>query len=114
MLRLLFGPGFEDGYLVMVLLAVGQLLNIGSGSPGWVLQMTGQQAVLAKITLVTLVVNITLNLLLVGPFGLEGVAAATALGIVAQNAMMIVAVKKLVGIRTYTYFNPLLMFRNAR
>ena len=89
MLRLVFGPAFEAGYLVMIFLALGQLLNIGSGSPGWVLQMTGNQAVLAKITLVTLVVNITLNLLFVGPFGLEGVAAATALGVVVQNAMMI-------------------------
>ena len=114
MLRLLFGTGFEAGYLVMVILALGQLLNIGSGSPGWVLQMTGHQGVLAKITLVTLAVNITLNLLLVGPYKLEGVAAATALGILVQNAMMIGAAKKLVGIRTYIYFNPLLMFRNAR
>jgi len=109
-LQLAFGRFTELG-LILTVLAGGQCINVAAGSPGWVLQMSGHQRVLARITLFSLGLNLGLNLLLVGPYDLLGVAVATAIGLTVQNLLMTYAVRRLLGIRCYSYLNPMRAFR---
>lgn len=105
-LSLAFAPRFAEAYPVLLALAGGQLWNVWAGSPGWVLQMTGHQSTLVRITLGTLALNVVLNLSLVRPFGMNGVAVATAVGLAAQNLAMVLAARSLVGVKTYAFLDP--------
>ncbi len=102
----LYGEEFLDGYLVLMILAVGQSVNVWAGSPGWVLQMTGHQGLLLRITLATLAANLVLNLMVVGAYGGIGVATVSAACLVAQNLAMVYSARKLVGVTTYAYLFP--------
>ena len=72
-----------------------------AGSPGWLLQMTGRQRVLLKITVAGFAANLLLNFAAVNLAGMTGVAAATALTIAGQNCAMVAAARRAIGVRTY-------------
>ena len=73
-----FGEGFEDAYIVLVILTAGQLINAGSGLVGLLLQMTGRHKIQLKLTLFWGVISIALSFILVPLFGITGAAIAIA------------------------------------
>ena len=75
----LFGPAFEAGWLVLVLGALGQLINAGVGSVGYLLLMSGNQARLIRVQAVMAIFVIAATAVLARPFGIAGVALAAAL-----------------------------------
>ena len=101
-----FGPRFEAGHLPLLLLAGGQVFNVFVGSPGWLLQMTGHQGFLLKLTAGCLGFKLVLGWWVVGAAGMDGAAALTAAIILVQNLLLVGAARRLTGIRTYAH--PLL------
>lgn len=101
-LRLVFGPDFVMGAQALAVLAVAQCLNAVAGSPGYVLQMTGGHKTLTVLTLLTAVLNLVGNLLLVPRYGLEGAAVATGSALVLQNLVMVMLVRRRLGVWTFT------------
>ncbi|MFY9845896.1 MAG: flippase [Terriglobales bacterium] len=75
----LFGVAFEPGWLALSLGTVGQLVNAGVGSVGYLLLMSGNQARLIRVQLVMAVFMIAVSIGLVRPFGIAGVALAAAM-----------------------------------
>ncbi len=75
----LFGAAFEAGWLVLILGTLGQLVNAGVGSVGYLLLMSGNQARLIRVQVVMAVFMVAATLGLVRPFGIAGVALAAAL-----------------------------------
>ena len=75
----LFGPAFESGWLVLSLGALGQLVNAGVGSVGYMLLMSGNHARLIRVQAVMAVFMVAATFGLVRPFGMAGVALAAAL-----------------------------------
>jgi O-antigen/teichoic acid export membrane protein len=78
----LFGPGFENAYPAMLILLLGSLANASTGAVGYLLSLTGNHALAAKIMLVALAICVALNLLLIpryGPIGAATAGAATQL-----------------------------------
>ena len=75
----LFGPAFEAGWLVLSLGTIGQSINAGVGSVGYLLLMSGNQARLIRVQVVMAVFMVAAALALVRPFGMAGVALAAAL-----------------------------------
>ncbi len=73
-----YGPAFEAGYAVLLILVLGQMIKAGAGLIGVILQMTGEHKVYMKINIIWGVLNIILNILLVPRYGMVGAAAATA------------------------------------
>ena len=72
----LFGPGFEDGYVALCILATGVAAGVLFAMAPYVLQFVGKsRLVLATITTATLV-NVLLLLVLAGPFGATGAAVS--------------------------------------
>ena len=94
----IFGADFLIGETALIILCLGQLVNSVCGPVGSVLQMTGHQKAFQNILLGALVVNLALNFLLIGPLGMNGVAIATAAGLVFWNLVSTLYIRKKLGI----------------
>jgi O-antigen/teichoic acid export membrane protein len=75
----IFGPEFEAGWLVLIIGTLGQLINCGVGSVGYLLLMSGQQRRLIRIQAIMAGVMVGLSLLLIPKLGLTGAAISAAL-----------------------------------
>ena len=95
----LFGPDFQAGGLALAIMAGGQLVNLGTGSVGQLLAMTGQQERLRKIAFIVTGANILLLLILVPQWGMLGAAAATGFTIALDNLLKTYFVIKQFGFR---------------
>lgn len=73
-----FGSKYSEGSLPLVILSLGQLVNAGTGPVGILMVMTGRQKKWLLMSAIVLVVNVTLNVMLVQSLGLFGVSIGTA------------------------------------
>jgi len=103
----LFGPQFESGYSVMLILVVGFLLRSAVGPAEFLLNMLGEQKRCALVLVTAAVLNVTLNFTLVPMFGLNGAATATAISLVSAAVMNYFLVRARLGI-------DLAIWRSAR
>jgi O-antigen/teichoic acid export membrane protein len=81
-------------------LALGKAVNVLTGACGLTLIMAGGQGQNLVVMIVTVVVTLPLQVLGLELFGITGLAAATAFGVLFQNVLLLVAVRRLVGIST--------------
>ncbi len=91
-----FGEDFKLGSTALIILCVGQLFNAVCGPVGSILQMTGRQKVFQNILFIALIINITLNILLVEKHGINGVATATAISLAFWNITSYIYIRKTV------------------
>jgi O-antigen/teichoic acid export membrane protein len=104
----LFGQGYALGAKVLVILAIGQFVNVSFGSVGYLLSMTGREEKLRDIMFISAIVNIILSYIGIKFFGFIGVAYATAFSVVLWNTLALVEVKKYLGFWT---FNIMYLFK---
>lgn len=96
-----FGPGFEAGAVPLVILAVGQLVNVGTGTVAAVLAMAGRAKITLFNSVLFLVFSISLDLLLIPPYGLIGAAVANSSAVVAVNVLRVYQVRRAVAVSPY-------------
>lgn len=89
----IFGHDFEAGWPILVIGTVGQLVNCGVGSVGYLLLMSGNQRRLLRVQLVMAVVMIVLSFRMVPLWGALGAAIAAALTTIGANAWNLVEVR---------------------
>lgn len=106
----LFGPAFEAGWIVLILGTLGQLVNAGVGSVGYLLLMSGNQRRLIRVQTTMAVFMVALTMALVRPFGLTGVALAAALTNALTNYLCLREVRAALQLSPYnrTYLRLLL------
>lgn len=104
-LRFLYGSEFAIGATALATLCFGQLLCVITGPVGSLLMMTGHEKDAVKGTLTALIVTILLALILIPRWGLNGAAAAAALGMVLRNSMNCWHVYQRLDINPLLYFN---------
>lgn len=80
-----FGEQFSGAAVALQIIALGQMVNVATGSVGWLLIMTGHEALMRNVSLVTNAVGLVLFFALIPPLGVLGGALATAFTLVAQN-----------------------------
>jgi O-antigen/teichoic acid export membrane protein len=97
----IFGPDFESGWPVLVIGAVGQLVNCGVGSVGFLLLMSGNQKRLIKVQFAMTVVSVVTNLSLIPTLGMVGAALASACVNAGGNLWNLYEVRKALGISPY-------------
>jgi len=100
-IMLVFGPEFRRGALVLMILSVSQLVNVGTGPVGMLLEMTGKQNIVLSAGLILVVVNIILNLCLIPPFGATGAALATTISITSIFTILLFLVYRMYKIHVY-------------
>lgn len=93
----LFGAKYEDGYTILLILSTGQIAQTYAGSCGFALMMTGYQRVYAWILAVSAAATAALDVAAYDVWGIEGIAAATAISLTVQNFVQARALKRLTG-----------------
>jgi O-antigen/teichoic acid export membrane protein len=95
---LLFGPGYSDGKLILVLLAVGLLVDAATGPSRTLMMTTGHERsyvyAMGGITLVSLIVQV----LVLPAYGMVGLALVNMLARLVSQAFMAIWCVRFIGI----------------
>jgi O-antigen/teichoic acid export membrane protein len=83
----LFGPGYDSGRPVVVILALAMLIGTAAGPVDIALLMLGRSTQSLANNMAALAANLALNLALIGPWGITGAAVAWAASIAISNAL---------------------------
>src|SRR3990172_2576203 len=90
----IFGTGFQLGQSVLIILAIGQMINVATGPVGNLMHLTGNQKLSAKVYFGAAVLCVVLNILLVPRLGMNGAAIATASTMALQNMILYALVRR--------------------
>ncbi|MEX0666560.1 MAG: polysaccharide biosynthesis C-terminal domain-containing protein [Acidimicrobiia bacterium] len=99
-LEALFGAFYGDGWWVLVILSVGQIIQTFAGSCGFALLMTGNHRAYAVIVAVSMPVTLALQVVGFELGGIEGLAIATAVKLALQNAAQLIVIRRRAGFST--------------
>lgn len=100
----LFGEEYKVAAPLLQILAVGQFINVITGSVGYLLNMTGHEKDMRNVVLFSGPLAIALAFGLTSQFGLMGAAYATAISVATQNLLAVWMVKKRLGFNTLNIF----------
>jgi len=101
----MFGEDFKIGAMALMILTVGQFVNVVAGSVGYVLMMTGYQQFHQKIILIGTLCNVFLNYILIPRYGIVGAAIASAMSVTFWNLIFTIKVKLLY--KKFIFYVPL-------
>lgn len=96
----LWGDGFEKAYLALIMISLGQVINVSTGCSGVLLVMCGLEKLQGIISVGSLVLTLILNVTLIYYFGLIGAAIATGVGLAIENLVKVIIAKRKLGILT--------------
>lgn len=96
----LFGPEFGAGSACLIILTAGRVVDSVAGLVGYTMLMTDHHVAATRIQLASLVVHVGLTAALIGPFGIEGAAAAGAISMALLNGISVVYVYRKLRINT--------------
>jgi len=91
---LLVGKEFSHGYYALIILSLGFLINVSMGPAILLLNMTKNEAFVAKVIVTFALINLLLNITLVPKFGLIGAAVANSIVIMSWNFLLSIIVYK--------------------
>jgi O-antigen/teichoic acid export membrane protein len=97
----IFGADFKPGWPILVIGTVGQLVNCGVGSVGYLLLMSGNQRRLLKVQASMGILMLVLGSLLIPLWGIVGAAVAAAVVNVVTNAWSLREVRSSLGLSPY-------------
>jgi O-antigen/teichoic acid export membrane protein len=92
-----FGPEFSRGSGVLVVLAVGQAINVVAGSVGYLLMMSGHERQVRNSNLLAAITCLALSVVLVPREGVMGAAIAVTVALLARNVYEVVMVRRHLG-----------------
>lgn len=95
-----FGKEYVAAWLPLSILVIGQWLNAAFGSVGVLLNMTGNESIVARAVWISAAGNVVLNVILIPVFGMVGAACATVASLLYLNAALFYAVKSKLGLST--------------
>ena len=97
----IFGADFEPGWPILIVGTMGQLVNCGTGSVGYLLLMSGHQKRLFKVQVWMTLFMVLLNVILIPRMGIIGAAVAAALTNFGTNIWNLHEVKRSLGLSPY-------------
>lgn len=98
----IFGHDFESGWPILIIGTVGQLVNCGVGSVGYILLMSGNQRLLIKVQLAMAALMVVLSAALIPIWGVVGAATAAAITNIGMNLCNLRMVNKAFGFSPYS------------
>ena len=94
----LFGPQFEAGAQVLIVLTIGQFVNAATGPVGYLLNMSGFHRIEGRIAVVGALMTAALCFALIPFWGILGAAAANAIATATCNLLRVYFAKSCLGI----------------
>jgi O-antigen/teichoic acid export membrane protein len=98
-----FGPQFSQGAHILIILAIGQFINVSTGSVGYLLMMSGNEVLMRNNLIFCAIFGVLLNFLLISEYGILGAAIATSIILSIQNIIALILVWKKLHIMTFPY-----------
>lgn len=98
----IFGPDFVAASAALRILALGQLVNLATGSVGTILIMTGHQRISLLNSVAGAVMVVILGLILIPRYGATGAAAAASITMAIRNISATYLVWRFVGVNVVT------------
>lgn len=98
-----WGSQFSSGWAILIILSVGQFVNVATGSVGYLLIMTGHEKQFKNNVMITSTITVLLYLLFIPVFGVLGAAIGQTLGVTLQNCRAYWLVYKRLGFKTLTF-----------
>ncbi len=95
---LLYGRAYVTSYFLLLVLMIGQLINLLCGSKGWILNIAGYESITARSFYYVIVINIILGIPLAIYAGAYGVAWASTIALSLWNFILVYHVFKKLGI----------------
>jgi O-antigen/teichoic acid export membrane protein len=102
----LFGEGFDSGYGLLFVLAIGLLARAGVGPVERLLNMVGEQKACALIYAGAFILNLALCFILIPRFALYGAAIAISAAMMFESAMLYLVTKRKLGLHVFVWRNP--------
>ena len=102
----IFGAEFMAASTTLTILAVGQFINVATGSVGYLLMMTGHERIMRNNLIFSALLNVALNWRLIPMYGIRGAAAATALSLITMNLVSMALVYRKLSILTIPWRGP--------
>ncbi len=99
----LIGSDYVHAKSLLVIISIGQLVNILTGPVGYLLILTGHEVTLKYVYIFSGVFCLLATLLVVDTYGVYGVAVVMAITLVVQNISMTYLVHKKVGVSVLPY-----------
>jgi len=99
----IFGPAFVEGYPILVILAIGQVVSVIAGPVGYLMNLTGHQRLSARAFAVSALVNMTITAILLPWAGRIGAAIGTTLALIFQNVWLAWLIRRHIGIDTFFF-----------
>lgn len=100
LIELIFGKNYESSYIPLVILCIGQLISVMTGSVGLVLNMTGNQSVYSKSNITMLIINILLSIPLVIYYNVIGASLIFSGVLILQKFILLAYVRRELHINT--------------
>jgi len=97
----IFGADFQSGWPILIIGTIGQLVNCGVGSVGYLLLMSGNERRLMRVQATMALVMTVSTVTLVPLLGVVAAAAAAAITTTGMNLGNLLEVKKALGITPY-------------
>jgi O-antigen/teichoic acid export membrane protein len=98
----LFGEGFGSGRTALLILMAGQLINVATGSVGFILIMVGRTGVDLVISGAAVALSAATASVLVPRYGMEGAAIAGAVTLAVSNMARLAVVWRYLRIQPFT------------
>jgi O-antigen/teichoic acid export membrane protein len=104
LMGLFYGDYYKSGGVLLVILGIGQIVNVLVGSCGYTLIMTGHQRTMLVISIVSTCIAVYISITTVADYGVVGVACAYSGAMVFQQLAMLFSVRVQCGIWTNATF----------
>ena len=98
----LWGDEYLLAYSMLIILAVGNLIDVSFGSVGYLLSMTGNEKTLLFINILLLLLNILLSVVLSLLYGSVGMAISSAITLLFSNVIKYRKVMSEIGVGVFT------------
>jgi len=99
----LSGRAFAEAWPLLVVLALGSMVNTGTGCVGYMLLMTGHQKLSLVDSLLAVIMNVLLGIFLTSHYGVMGTAVATTLTMTVVNLLKLLQVRLLLKMQPYRW-----------
>jgi len=99
----IFGEEFKNGAIVLIILSIGQLINVSTGSVGYLLTMTGHERTMHRIMLFSSLIGLSSSVILISQYGIIGASISVTLALSVQNLLAMTFVWKKLKIITFPW-----------
>ncbi len=101
----IFGQDFVAGRNALIIISIGQVVNVATGSVGCLLLMTSYEKIMKWINVSAAMSNIVLSWILIPKFGVIGAAFASSISLALLNCLALFSVFKLLTISTVPFIS---------